>query len=149
MALNAVQALTSAGAQYLIHCGDVGTEAVLDALVGEVPSAFVFGNTDWDRTALERYAAAVGVLCLGTHGTVELAGKRIAVMHGDDFRLRATITEAQQHDYLMLGHTHVPDDRRVGRTRVINPGALYRAREKTAALLDLSSDHLRYLTIPE
>jgi hypothetical protein len=36
------------------------------------------------------------------------------------------------------------DDRRNGRVRVINPGALYRASPKTVATLDLKADELRY-----
>jgi predicted phosphodiesterase len=54
---------------------------------------------------------------------------------------------AQEHDYLLHGHTHVRRDERVGKTRVINPGALHRAAEKTVALLDLAADRLEYLRI--
>ena len=44
----AMRVLKEAGARYFIHCGDVGSERVLDYLAGE-PGGFVFGNTDWDR----------------------------------------------------------------------------------------------------
>jgi hypothetical protein len=32
-------------------------------------------------------------------------------------------------------------------TRVINPGALYRAREKTVAILDTAADRLTFLRV--
>src|ERR1700754_735549 len=47
----AMQALRNGGAEFFIHCGDVGSEGVLDHLAG-APAAFVWGNTDWDRAAL-------------------------------------------------------------------------------------------------
>jgi putative phosphoesterase len=144
----AVELLKGRGAQYFIHCGDVGSASVLDYLAG-LPSAFVWGNCDWDRMGLQRYAEAIGVECYGAFGDLTLDGKRIAVMHGDDARLKQRILAEQQHDYLFQGHTHVPHDHRVGKTRVVNPGALHRANPRTFALLDLASDALTFLTLPQ
>ena len=143
----AVALLLREGAAHLIHCGDVGSQSVLDALADRVPAAFVWGNTDFDRAALRRYATSLKVECFDTFGELDLAGKRIAITHGDDARLVRRILADQQHDYLLVGHTHVKDDDHVGRTRVINPGALYRAAEKTVALLDAARDELRFLTV--
>lgn len=142
----AIELLRRAGAEYFIHCGDVGSPAVLDHLDG-LPSAFVWGNTDYDEVRLQRYAASIGVRCLGAYGQVELAGKQVGVLHGDDFKLKQRLLAEQQLDYLLQGHTHLRADDRVGRTRLINPGALHRAAVKTVALLDLSADDLRYLTV--
>ncbi len=139
--------LRAAGARHYLHCGDVGSEAVLDHLAGE-PAGFVFGNNDWDRSALRAYADAIGVTCLGAYDTVELAGKRVAVTHGDDGPLVGRILADQRHDYLLVGHSHVPGEQRSGRVRVVNPGALYRAKVKTVALLDLSTDALRWIEVP-
>ena len=144
--LLAVRALRGAGAEFLIHCGDVGSQDVLDHLAG-VPSAFVFGNNDWDRPALQRYAATIDVRCLGDAGDLELGGKAFYVCHGDDPRAMRRALDAQRYDYLLHGHTHTRRDDRVGRTRVINPGALHRAREKTVAVLDTAGDRLTFLTV--
>lgn len=57
------------------------------------------------------------------------------------------VLEGQAHDYLFVGHSHVKLDTRVGRVRVINPGALHRAREKTVATLDTGTDLLRFITV--
>ena len=143
----AVEILKGRGAQYFIHCGDVGAAAVLDYLAG-LPSAFVWGNCDWDRAGLARYAESIGVACFGPFGDLTLDGKRIALMHGDDARLKQRILGEQQHDYLFQGHTHIPLDQRVGKTRLINPGALHRANPRTFALLDLASDALEFLSLP-
>jgi putative phosphoesterase len=141
-----VAALRGAGAAFLIHCGDVGSEHVLDHLAG-VPSAFVFGNNDWDKRGLQRYAEQLDVRCLGDAGELELGGKAFYVCHGDDFRAMRRALDEQRFDYLLHGHTHARRDERVGRTRIINPGALYRAREKTVAVLDTETDRLTFLPV--
>src|SRR5689334_21230016 len=128
----AIAALQTAGAEYFLHCGDVGGEEILDQLAG-LPAAFVWGNNDYERRELAAYAERIGVRCLNTFGELDLDGKRIAVTHGDDARLVKQLLARQSHDYLLVGHTHVARDQRVGALRVINPGALYRAARKTVA----------------
>ena len=142
----AVAALKAAGADHYLHCGDVGGEGVLDQLAG-LPAAFVWGNNDWDRAALQRYATDLGIECFGAFGELELGGKRIALTHGDDLRAVRRVLDGQAHDYLFVGHSHVKADGRVGRVRVVNPGALHRAKEKTVATLDTAADALRFITI--
>ncbi|MEO6436842.1 MAG: YfcE family phosphodiesterase [Tepidisphaeraceae bacterium] len=138
-----IQTLRDAGATFFAHCGDIGSQACIDLLAG-LPAAFVFGNTDWNRAPLARYAASIDVACYGAFGSLELYGKHIALLHGDDFRLRQRLIDEQQHDYLFQGHTHIKDDRRIGRMRLINPGALHRAKEKTVATLDTAAEALRF-----
>jgi uncharacterized protein len=133
-------------AEFFAHCGDIGTQTCIDLLAG-LPSAFVFGNTDWDRAGLARYAASIEVACYGNFASLELAGKKLAIMHGDDLRLKQQVLAAQEHDYLLLGHSHVKLDQRVGRTRVINPGALHRVAQKTVATLDTDADVLEFINV--
>jgi len=142
----AMQLLQSRGAEYFIHCGDVGSPAVLDYLAGQ-KACFVWGNCDWDRLGLQRYAKSIEIDCFGAFGALELDGRKIAVIHGDDPVLKRRLLSEQQHDYLLQGHTHVRQDVRVGKMRIINPGALHRANPKTVALLDTSADSVEFLEI--
>ncbi|HEY2588492.1 MAG TPA: YfcE family phosphodiesterase [Tepidisphaeraceae bacterium] len=142
----AIELLRQHGAEFYIHCGDVGSEPIIDQLAG-LPAAFVWGNNDYDRMHLQRYAEQLGVACYGNLADLELGGKRIAVLHGDDFRLRQRLLAEQRRDYLLQGHTHIRKDERIGSIRCINPGALHRAREKTVALLDTDTDTLTFLTV--
>lgn len=138
----AMKLLKQAGAGAFIHCGDVGSTAVLDFLAGE-QAWFVFGNTDLDHTRLESYARTIGVTCLKDFGIIELQSRRIGVFHGDDIALYHQLIAQQQLDYLLQGHTHESEDRTVGKIRLINPGALFRARIKSVATLDLTTDTLK------
>lgn len=142
----AVRLLRDGGAEFLVHCGDVGSQMMLDHLAG-IPAAFVWGNCDWDRMGLQRYAAELGIACYGAFGDLTLGGKKIALLHGDDAARKAQVLAEQRHDYLLCGHTHVADDRRVGKTRVINPGALFRTNRKSVAILDTATDELRSIAV--
>jgi putative phosphoesterase len=142
-----IATLRAAGAQFLIHCGDVGGERILDLLAGN-PCAFVWGNNDYDRASLNRYAEEIGLQPGGDFLELEFSGKKIAVTHGDHSKLvRQAMAEDSGYDYLLLGHSHIPADQRSGRLRIVNPGALYRAAKKTVAIIDLSRDVVRHLIV--
>lgn len=88
----------------------------------------------------------VGANCLEREGEIELAGKRIAVTHGDRKSLIDKLLRAEPH-YLLSGHTHIPTDVWKGPVRCINPGALHRAEVWTVAILDLVKDDLHHIAI--
>jgi uncharacterized protein len=140
--------LTNAGAGFFIHCGDIGSQECIDLLAG-LQCAFVFGNTDFDRVRLARYAQSIDVPCYGNLADLTLDNKRIAVIHGDDPKLKQRLLSAQEHDYLLQGHTHIRADERIRRTRLINPGALHRANPQTVATLDLSTDSLQFHVVKQ
>lgn len=140
-----VALLVEAGAEALIHCGDITIPEVVYQLA-PLPSYFVFGNCDHDRDDLRRAIATIDGVCLERGGLIELEGIRVAVTHGDSRRELARL-ETEDPDYLFSGHTHQAQDVRRGRTRFINPGALHRASEWTVALLDGSNGVLQTLRI--
>lgn len=128
--------------EYLIHCGDVGGMEVFDQLINR-PCTFVWGNCDMPGPGIEDYLRTVGLsdpTDVPTH--LELDGKRIAVFHGHEkgFDLALRTLDV---DYIFHGHTHTRRDERFGKKRIINPGALHRARPKTVAILDTITDELR------
>ena len=140
-----VALLVNAGAEALIHCGDITIPEVVYELAS-LPSYFVFGNCDFDLDELRRSIAAIGGVCLERGGLIDLDGRRMAVAHGDSSRELARL-EAERPDYLFSGHAHTALDVRRGSTRFINPGALQRAATWTVGSLDASSGQLETLQI--
>src|SRR4051794_38153665 len=129
----AVDLLISESAEALIHCGDLTGPAIVRACA-KLPCTFAFGNHDADTVpALERAIAAVRGRCVASGGIVELAGKRIAVLHG---HVGMKEMLARRPDYLVHGHSHCAADQRIGSTRRICPGALHRSAQVTVAILD-------------
>ena len=144
----AVSILLKAGAEALVHCGDLASPPIVEELA-VLPSWFVFGNHDSDMVPyLEEAATATGVVCLGWGGVIEMSGHRIGVAHG---HLTTDIRRvlADEPDFLLLGHSHIPDDSRVGTVRRINPGAIHRAERFTVAVLDLANGKLQLIQVPK
>lgn len=142
----ALEALQAQGATMFIHCGDVEDELVLDQLAG-LNSHLVWGNCDWNRGTLERYARTLGIHVHGEAGELLVDGKTIAFTHGHEPALmRAPV--AAGANYLVHGHTHELRDEVRAHTRIVNPGALHRAPRFTVALLTPATDDVAILTIP-
>ena len=129
----AVGLLIEAGADVLIHVGDVCDLRVLDALAGH-QTHIVFGNCDWDWQDLADYARLLGLQVDHPFGRIEVGDRLIGFAHGDDARHEAVALN-DGFSYFFHGHTHEQRDDRMGGTRVINPGALSRARRYTVASL--------------
>lgn len=144
-AARAVRMLAEAGAEALIHCGDLTVPDIVYECA-ELPSYFVFGNNDDDEDGIRAAISAIHGTCLEWGGEISLGGRRIAVTHGDLGKEVRRLAAARP-DYLLFGHSHVPTDQRDGPTRWINPGALHRAEAWTVALLTLDTDGLEFLKV--
>jgi uncharacterized protein len=123
------------GAELILHCGDIADADTVRLFPAH--THFVFGNCDHDRDAMTRASEEIGATIQQPFGHVELAGKTIGFVHGDDGALLRDLEQSDAFDFLFYGHTHQAREHRKGKTRIINPGALYRAAVKTFAILDL------------
>ena len=140
----AVRLLQREGAEVLVHCGDLTSPEIVKACA-VLPCIFVFGNHDADNVpSLERAIGEVNGTCLGWGGIVELAGKRVAVVHGH-VGMRELLEK--KPDYLLHGHSHLSADCRMGATRRICPGALHRTESRTVALFDTTTEQLRMIPL--
>jgi len=133
----ALALIAARGARVIVHCGDLEDDDTVRLFPAH--THFVYGNCDHDRDGIARAVNDVGAELHEPFGNLTLAGKTLAFVHGDDPGLLRALIAADTFDYVFHGHTHVARDERVGKTRVINPGALHRARPKTFIFLDLTT----------
>jgi len=105
----AIEALR--GADHILHAGDIGDPAILDALRHLAPATAVRGNVDkqeWART-------------IPLSEVVELAGASIYVLHNlDDLDLRP---EAAGFRVVVYGHSHRPEMKEKNGVLYFNPGS--------------------------
>lgn len=142
----AVQLFQRLGVAHVIHCGDVGGVGVFDELLA-LPLTFVWGNTDFPDRGTLAYLEGVDLkVPADTPTRLTLADKRFAVFHGHEPGFGRAV-HSNSFDYLLHGHTHEPRDERIKDMRIINPGALHRARIKTVAVLNTETDELVYYPI--
>jgi len=105
----ALQAL--AGAQHLIHAGDVGAPAVLEELRKLAPITAVRGNNDVGAWAAELPPAV----------TFELEGLRLHLLH--DVAELAIDPATESIHAVIAGHSHRPALRESGGVLFLNPGS--------------------------
>lgn len=124
--------------------------------------SFVWGNTDIHDAPIEAEIAARGfTLPAVVPLRIRVGDASIAVYHGherefasiagifasmDTQRARQILPEVQ---YVLYGHTHEAADLRVGHLRLINPGALQRARVYTVATLDVQVGTVRFWRVDD
>ena len=127
---DALKALS--GVDLILHAGDVGTQAVLQALWALAPVHAVRGNVDGDGAGLRD----------SLH--LQLDGVEIHLSHGHELGspTPAALAARYQADVIVYGHTHRALVIHVGPTLVINPGAAGPARfdlKPSVGLLTLPS----------
>lgn len=160
-ARSAVALLKRLGAEALVHCGDVGGEAVFDALAGQ-RCWFVWGNTDAATRNSASYAESLGITAphdVPLH--LALSERVIAVFHGHEHAFATVAQLAQRGDeaqlkaatsgaaYVLYGHTHIAAVERIAGTTFVNPGALHRARTYTVATIDLVTDSVEHWIVSD
>ena len=132
----------------VIHCGDIISPPVLERFAG-LPLKVVFGNNDGERSGLKKKCQELGVDEIQDSLEFTHAGKRFYVNHGTN---PATIDAAiakQTYDYVLHGHTHLMRNELIGKTRVINPGALFAADPFSVAFLNPLEDTVEFCELAE
>jgi putative phosphoesterase len=133
--------------ELILHCGDIEDSEAVWLFPGN--THFVFGNCDTERASIRQAVYGSGATLHEPFGRLELGGAKIAWLHGDDRRLMQEVEHQGEFDYLFYGHTHVAAERRTGPTRVVNPGALHRARAKTFLVLDIDSGEMETIVVAD
>jgi putative phosphoesterase len=132
----------------VLHCGDIDDPETVELFRG-FTMHFVFGNCDTDKGALR---AAMADICATLHehfGSIELEGVKLAFTHGDNTTLMRDVEHSGYYDFLFYGHTHQAEEHLSGPSRIINPGALHRARPKTFVVLDLARREVESVTLED
>src|SRR5262245_12412051 len=141
----ALALIASRDVEFILHCGDIEDAETVPLFPSN--SHFVFGNCDMDRAGIRDAVQGIGATLHEPFGNLELHGKAIAFLHGDDKRLLRDLEKSGAFDFIFHGHTHQAHEHRSGRTRIINPGALFRARPKTFLVLDLESGTMEWVSV--
>lgn len=142
----AVQAAMARGAEAVIHCGDlIGAQSLKPALTAGLPVHLIHGNNLGDAQALHRLSQASGgqMQYHGADARIELGGRRVFVVHYDDYGYAMACTG--EWDLVCCGHSHRAELRQVetvrgGSSWLVNPGTVAGlAAPRTWVLGDLAT----------
>ena len=148
----AIQLLLDAGAERLLHCGDVEGEDVLYAMASLIEGRgielqAVFGNVDEYDHSLKQFPMGLGISIKRVQfGNAN--GKEYAIAHGHEWRKLEELSTSPNLSYLFTGHTHRAQDDQSGPVRVINPGAVNNTSLPSVAVLDTETDELNFISLP-
>ena len=121
----ALDAALAAGAEVLLHCGDLCAPFMLNQ-IGERfsgPVHVVFGNNDGDGRLLQVIAARHPQIHLhGIYPELEVDGRQLAMIHYPEPARR--IAQSGQFDLVCYGHDHTKLLAQMGRGWLLNPGEL-------------------------
>ncbi len=151
--LERILADTKDTAEAIIFCGDLCAPftAAMLAESGK-PVHAVFGNCDEDQAfIIRRSEGAIDWTPIGLEfATIELGGRRIAVNHYP--KLGGLLAASGDYDAVFHGHTHEARNETVGKTLLVNPGAvcgIERGKRGTAsyALYDTETNTARIVEL--
>lgn len=142
----AIRMLESLEVELVIHCGDIGSSAIVE-LFAPWPTHFVLGNVDDQPAELQAAIQTAGQTYHGRFGELAIADRRIAFLHGDDAARFQQAVKSGDYDLVCYGHTHQFEQHREGQTLVLNPGALYRAQPHSLAIVRLPELEATHLAI--
>jgi putative phosphoesterase len=126
----AVAAGVSAGAEAVLHCGDVVAPSTLEVIRPfDIPVHVIHGNNGGDLYMMGRIASkpANRTHYYGQDAGITLAGRRVFLVHYPHYARAMAATG--DWDLVCCGHDHRADIRAVdnlagGRTWLVNPGTV-------------------------
>ncbi|MEW6527192.1 MAG: YfcE family phosphodiesterase [Spirochaetota bacterium] len=130
----------------IIHAGDLTSSKIISLFKG-FDGRFVLGNCDIDVEEINTTASECGFGCVEHSCQFTLDGKNFMVFHGNNVPMFREAVNSGKYDYIIKGHTHIFENYVSGKTRIINPGSLYRGEEHTVAILDTETDKVEKIRI--
>lgn len=143
----AASLLAQANVEAVLHCGDIGSAEVIRQLY-DWPGHFVVGNVDQGIENELADAMSQQQTWHGEFADFVLHERRIAIAHGHDRKRLESCLASDVYDLVCCGHTHQAQQRRVGNTLLLNPGALYRSAAPSCAVVDLATLEVQMLLLP-
>jgi putative phosphoesterase len=104
----ALAAANQAGADMILHCGDLCAPFMVDRLGRSFsgPIHVVFGNNDGDGRLLQTVASRYPQISLhGVYAEIEMSGRMLAMIHYPEPARR--IAQSGQFDLVVYGHNHL------------------------------------------
>lgn len=120
-------AAREAGAECVLHCGDIIAPSTLLAVrQAGLPLHVIHGNNSGDLGALARIAQGGWLSYHGQDASLQLAGRRVFLVHYPHYARAMALTG--DYDLVCFGHDHTPHlsqqaNVRGGHTWLLNPGS--------------------------
>ncbi len=145
----AIERAKAAGAEALIHCGDLVAPFVLAELRKfDGPVHVVFGNNDGEVHLLTKLAAHTNVEMHGTVAELELGGRKLLATH--EQRIAEAFAATGRYDAVFYGHVHQAGETKVGQTLLLGAGEIMGFKEPPSfAMYDTETNRAERVTLTD
>ncbi len=116
-----IEMFRKSGVAYVLHLGDYVNPNSVRAFQG-IQLKGIFGNNDGDKFRLMNAFKDISGEMKGEFYAFEEEGLKFACYHGTESPITEALIECGTYDVVLYGHTHAREDRRKGKTLVLNPG---------------------------
>ncbi len=143
----AVWQANDAGADLMIHCGDLISPFMLeelDAFRGHIH--LILGNNSGDQILLMKRLASrrKHITFHGWHGRIEAGGLNLGFVHAPE--IACSMARSGEFDMVFFGHTHIWKMDKVDSTVLLNPGEIMGKKEPAGwALVDTADRSARHI----
>ncbi|MDD5065419.1 MAG: metallophosphoesterase [bacterium] len=143
----AVDFFNKKGVELVLHCGDIISPITFkefDRL--NCRMELVFGNNDGERVFLVQRFREKGTFHVPGWES-KLDNKKFIMMH-EPVGVEA-LAESQKYNYIIYGHTHLQDIRKIGKSLIINIGETggWLNEISTIGILDTVKDEVKVITL--
>ena len=140
------------GVEAVVHCGDFVAPPLIPFLDRDgIAVHAVRGNNDGEREGLvDAFDALDGGTLHGRFAELTLGGREFVILHGEERPVIDALAASGEYDYVLHGHWHVREERTVGETTVLNPGAHFPTvadEHRTVAVVDTGVDEITFHAI--
>jgi putative phosphoesterase len=144
---NAIMSFYNKNVELVIHAGDIVSPETVEVFDG-MRLIGVLGNNDSEVHELTSAFDKIGGQLKGEFCEMEQDKLRFAVYHGTDSRRKESLIECGEYDVVICGHTHRAQNKKVGKTLIINPGTAngwFFGYGATVAIFDTLTRELEFI----
>ena len=144
---NAIKSFKDKNVEIVIHAGDIVSPETVELFDG-TRLIGVLGNNDLEVRELTSIFDKIGGQLKGEFCEIEQDKLIFAVYHGTDSRRKESFIQCGKYDVVVCGHTHRIQNKKVGKTLVINPGTAngwFFGYHATAAIFDTLTQELEFI----
>jgi uncharacterized protein len=144
---NAILSFSDKHTRFVIHAGDIVSPETVKAFDG-MRLIGVLGNNDLEVRELSSAFDKIGGELKGEFCVIDQDKLVFAVYHGTDSRRKESLIQCGKYDVVICGHTHRTQNKKFGKTLVINPGTAngwFFGYGATAAIFDTITKELDFI----
>ncbi len=149
----AIDKIKSNGIHVIFHLGDIVSPFTLLKFMG-FEYYGVFGNNDGEKLLLNKIAEENGAKIEKQPLRLVFDGLTFLLYHGTGSvdKTRKTVEAfalSGQYDFVLYGHTHMIDNRKIGNCILLNPGEVcgYLFGKQTFAIIDSETQRVKFVSL--